>query len=335
MTASGRALTETVRGKVAYMSPEQARGERPDARVDLWAVGVVFWELLAGEPLFSGTTSECLGQLQHKNIPRPSYRGRSVPPEVEAAVARMLARSIEARFRTADDALRAVLTCVVFVADARGDLSRLLAERVPDPALRAAARTMPQRSARPGTNPQPQVPKLTTLGSTASQPSPARPRRKRWLLVAALVAAGAVASVFVAKSNQRAPAPASSDPVPVAVEAPADAAAPAPAPVVDAAPALVVDATPVIDAPVAKPEPAKRRVSVAAKPVGKGWLVIRVKPWADVWIDGKRWSQTPFREQVPAGVHKLKLFNEDSKRTERIPITIKPDETLTVERNWL
>ncbi|MGN6108415.1 MAG: serine/threonine-protein kinase, partial [Kofleriaceae bacterium] len=170
MTASGRAITETVRGKVAYMAPEQSRGERPDGRVDLWAVGVILWEMLAGEPLFVGTTSECLGQLQFKDIPPPSYNGRQVPADVSAVVSKLLVRAPEARYQTAEEALRELLACGAVLPDARGELAELLAERVPDPEIRAAARTKKMASVLPvravtSTQPQPQ----TTLGGAASE----------------------------------------------------------------------------------------------------------------------------------------------------------------------
>ncbi|MGN6111074.1 MAG: PEGA domain-containing protein, partial [Kofleriaceae bacterium] len=83
-------------------------------------------------------------------------------------------------------------------------------------------------------------------------------------------------------------------------------------------------------------ESSKPRTSEArpAAPVGRGQLLILVSPWAAVWIDGKLWGQTPFRESVPAGKHRLKLVHEDSGRTERTTITIKAGETLKIERDW-
>ncbi len=52
MNATGLTLPGTIKGKAAYMAPEQARGEPVDARADLFALGVVLWELVCGRPLF-------------------------------------------------------------------------------------------------------------------------------------------------------------------------------------------------------------------------------------------------------------------------------------------
>ncbi len=375
MSASGRAVTETVRGKVAYMAPEQSQGERLDGRADLWAVGVVLWEMLAGEALFGGTVSECLGQLHHKMIPPPSYSGRRVPADVEAVVAKLLARSREGRYQTADEALRALLACRDLLPDARGELARMLAERMPDPELRAAARTAPSLPPRPAnappapevtkSQPQPYFPQQTTLRGAASERmsvadvrTPKRPN-PLYIAASALTVVGTAVAVFLVLNSraepptQTASAPSETvalDAAPAALVETSQTTTP-PAPPVDAAPApAALDAGSVgvvtNDAPSTTPAPPpdagasaaplKPRPAITrpAAPVGQGQLVIFVKPWATVWIDGKQWGQTPFRESVPSGTHKLKLVHDDSGRTERFTITIKPGETTKIERDW-
>jgi predicted ATPase/class 3 adenylate cyclase len=90
-------------GTPAYMAPEQWRGEAQDARTDIWAAGVVLYEMLTGEPPFVGAT---LGELRERVLseePAPPVRARNseVPPEVEALLATTLAKDPARRIPTA------------------------------------------------------------------------------------------------------------------------------------------------------------------------------------------------------------------------------------------
>ena len=103
--ARGRVQTTRdgrVKGKLAYMSPEQLRGERIDRRTDIYAAGVILWELLTLVRLFGNdsdaTTIE--NALQRKIEP-PSAFAADVPPALDAVVMRALARDPADRFDTA------------------------------------------------------------------------------------------------------------------------------------------------------------------------------------------------------------------------------------------
>lgn len=66
-----------------------------------------------------------------------------------------------------------------------------------------------------------------------------------------------------------------------------------------------------------------------------GELAVLVTPWAAVWLNGKSLpGGTPYRMKVPAGRHRLRIANEDLQRRETVTVTIKPNETTTVERTW-
>ncbi|HZM16286.1 MAG TPA: protein kinase, partial [Candidatus Krumholzibacteria bacterium] len=98
ITKSGMSL-----GTPQYMSPEQAAGERNiDARTDIYALGVVLYEMLAGRPPFAGhTVLEILSKVI-KEDPRPLVAQRkTVPPHVDAAVARALEKLPADRWQTA------------------------------------------------------------------------------------------------------------------------------------------------------------------------------------------------------------------------------------------
>ncbi|WP_437654597.1 serine/threonine-protein kinase [Sorangium sp. So ce1182] len=91
-----------LKGKIAYMSPEQIAGEPLDRRADVYAAGVVLWETLTGERLFEGR-GEALSilRLLQAGVDPPSARRPGVPPELEAITLRALAREPEDRYPTA------------------------------------------------------------------------------------------------------------------------------------------------------------------------------------------------------------------------------------------
>jgi serine/threonine protein kinase/tetratricopeptide (TPR) repeat protein len=97
-------ITQTgmVVGTPVYMSPEQASGETEvDGRSDLYSLGCVLYEMLAGEPPFTGPTAQAIMAKRFMS-PAPQVRvTRDVPEAVEAAVSRALARSPVDRFSTA------------------------------------------------------------------------------------------------------------------------------------------------------------------------------------------------------------------------------------------
>ena len=92
--AGGGRLTETglSLGTPYYMSPEQTTGDRtPDARSDVWSLGCVLWEMLAGEPPFHGSTAQAvLGRILTQDLPSLSAARKSVPANVAHALSAAL-----------------------------------------------------------------------------------------------------------------------------------------------------------------------------------------------------------------------------------------------------
>jgi serine/threonine protein kinase len=98
-------------GKVSYMSPEQARGEPLDGRTDLYAAGIILWELLTGRQLFPPGDAQPQDLLARAKDPRPdppSRRAPRVPGKLDDIVLKALAASREERYRNGEE-MRAAL----------------------------------------------------------------------------------------------------------------------------------------------------------------------------------------------------------------------------------
>jgi eukaryotic-like serine/threonine-protein kinase len=95
-----------VMGTASYMSPEQARAEKVDARTDIWSLGVVLYEMVAGcVPFERSTPSEVIALiLEREPPPLPRY-AREVPAELERIVSKTLTKDREERYQTAKDLL--------------------------------------------------------------------------------------------------------------------------------------------------------------------------------------------------------------------------------------
>ncbi len=104
----------TLKGKLAYMSPEQVRGAEVDRTTDIFALGVVLWEITTNQRLFRMDTDlDTLEKVQACAVPPPSTIVPGYPPELEACVMKALSKRKQDRFPTAREFSRALQTYLV------------------------------------------------------------------------------------------------------------------------------------------------------------------------------------------------------------------------------
>ena len=125
-----------VKGKFSYLSPEATLGQEVDRRADIFAVGILLYELLTGKRLFDGETDYQTVQLvRQANIPPIAPQNPEVTPELEALVRKALAKDPTQRFQRADDLGDALAQYLfsrglkVTSRDIEGLVARCLAER--------------------------------------------------------------------------------------------------------------------------------------------------------------------------------------------------------------
>ncbi len=95
--------TQRVAGTVEYLAPERLRGEPADRSSDIYALGIVLYEAVAGRPPFTGTVSEIVHKHLDASPPPMSSFGARVPPRLERMVSRMLEKQPSARYPSCEE----------------------------------------------------------------------------------------------------------------------------------------------------------------------------------------------------------------------------------------
>jgi serine/threonine protein kinase len=337
-----RTATGHIVGTPEYMSPEQAQGHRVGPASDIYALGIVVYEIFTGRVPFRGETpiSTILKHL-HDAPPLDLPDAAAIPTAVREVLRRCLAKVPGDRYASAAEVAEAL-------RDARSPSRRqqpvptsaLQAPTVETPTLAATARAMP---------PAPPPP----------ESAPAR-RMQLWLLVIPLMAVGVGAfalrpmqraapsesPAFASPASVAAAALAQPSPVPPVLFEESTTAARVPPPPVTLAPvtrrpaaalrpapsnARPLAAPPAATAPAVTMPPAAAAAPVPPATVAEpGQLQVAVRPWGEVSVDGRLIGTTPLdRITLPAGSHVLRIRHPLYETWER-PIAIRPGETAKV-----
>ena len=318
--SSVRTREGVIKGKAPYMSPEQASGVRLDGRTDLYSLGVILWEMVAGRRLFGGPGKQPWAALLPENRVAPEIR--SARPDAPQGLARLVDALLQVdrdeRPPHAAAALEMLAASGVVPAFSH-TVERLVRQALPprsrDPALEP---TEPQGDEAPtvedGSPPEPLDSDdiLTRQAIPVDTPVPvkipARSRRASWMphVVAVAALGGLLAAIALAllahhglprrSATGAAPAPAPRTVEPATEEPPAarEAAPPAPEP-----PPVEVDG-------------------------GRGRLDVNARPWARVYLDGRHVGYTPLSlRRVPAGRHVLRFVNPELGMEKKIVVKLK------------
>ena len=345
VTEGRRTRSGVVKGKLAYMAPEQLRGEQLDVRADIFAVGIVLWELLTGQLLFDRSTDFMVWQaIQEAVIPPPSSICPHVTPALDAVVLRALQRDVAARpstMQTLSDEFNAAIASLGPPADGqelKAALQLYCQHELHAAATRlAAARRGQPRSAETvvGTDERKVTPPAnlssgTAAGTAASTVSElVRAQSRRWpkpLATTMLVAAGIGGAIWFSQREK-------------SVAPPTPPRAPTVANLVDAR----VATQPSLDAGSQLPVNPTNGVGTATgsnsgtaapenKPAvvatGTGYFSIDSTPFANIYADGKLLGETPlFRVALRAGSHSIRAVLAD-RRSKTFTIKIRKGETL-------
>jgi len=199
----------SVMGTATYFSPEQAQGAQPDPRSDLYSLGIVLYEMVAGKPPFTGENPVSIAYKQVHDLPQPLNQiVADVPRPFEAIVAKLLAKDPSMRYPTAD-ALREDLRRyrsgepVLALAAVAGAAAAPLPRTGDTGAAASVTRAMPRTAANPTQG------ATAVMARTAMMP-PQRPPnpRNNWYGIAAFIAllalvAGGIVLFNVLKNDDK------------------------------------------------------------------------------------------------------------------------------------
>ena len=194
--ASRLTKTDQTMGTVAYMSPEQAQGMEVDGRSDIWALGVVLYEMVRGQRPFLGEYDQALLYEIVQQEPEPLTGVRAgVPMELEFIVGKCLAKDPANRYQSATDAIVDLRTCAEKLKSGRSAILRT------GLATGASSVAGTQVATRTLAGPNRETSKLGTEPLSPPAPAPSKITGRIWmaLAVAFLVSTAVFAWLYVTK----------------------------------------------------------------------------------------------------------------------------------------
>ncbi len=338
--------TGVVKGKASYMSPEQAAGRKLDIRSDLYSLGVVMWELIAGRRLF--VPQEGVPWLAMLAAPRHAPpimdHAPDTPPDLARLVDALLRVDRDTRPATPAAALELfekvqaaspiaigalVESCMPAespvealaptvprddTSDTVRDQERTVDVSPPHPMDSADIITSTRNAGPPATEDP------TPRPVTAERTPPPRNRLASPVAIALASCVGALVAVALVTAllahHRSGSRPAETPAAPTQVTSPAappSASEPSgPPPVTGVLPANASDSPPVEPATEAMAHSGATVPPAHVVPAGWGSINVNAKPWAHVYVDGKSVGDTPLRlGRLRAGTHTVKLVNAD------------------------
>ena len=324
-----------IKGKLAYMPPEQLAREPLDRRADLFALGIVFYELVTGGMPFDATSEVSIIQaiMSQKPLEKPTVYRPDCPPELEAIVSKCLEKDKEKRYQSCVELQADLETFIRSTGETAGtrEIAALVeATRVPD--VENAVSNSGVGSAERPPPPSAPRPMATETGSGMSKTalrsveSAAVQRSKAPLFVGLGVVLTAVLGLVGWLVLKPTPIPEvtvvdSGVTAPVVTVVDAGVAAPIAAVLDAGAEETELDAgLTVVPSTIDPVEP------LTAK---SGRLELRIRPYATVYLDDRKLGDTPLPViTLPVGKHKLRLVNPAFAKDVELNITIKPGDNL-------
>ena len=317
--------TGEVKGKFAYMSPEQVAGQATSRRTDVFALGVVLWEMLAFRRLFARENQlVTMRAVADEETPPPSSFVPGVPPELDAICKKCLAKKPEDRYASMLELRRDLLAYLrtAGVPDAQGEIAAMMQtlfeqsitqrKELVRASRREDTRTGRMPSLEKAADKETPIPVVVDVAPSPASaveatPSPARHGGRNWLVagavgLAALLAIGGGAALLTGGSSTPTPPP-SRDEAPAA---PTEVAAP---------PSTIAATAPTAD------EPAPIALTVESDP-----------PGALVSIDGIARGNAPLTVEMPRGSEPLALeLSLAGRRTTSTRFVPDRDQTLRID----
>jgi serine/threonine protein kinase len=211
-TKSTETRVGVIKGKLAYMSPEQASLKSIDHRSDIFSAGIVLYEMITGKRMFDGSDLEVLDRVREAEFEPPEMIVPDLPPRLYEILYRALAKNVDLRYQSGAAMLADLEACLSSSFSVRPSaeslsqyMKKCFAEEIAAEAL-ALQRIGTEVPSEEITAPKDPTPTPTDRTMTVST-GPAKPKRHVWLAVLAVLGVAIAAILVFVLREQPAPKP--------------------------------------------------------------------------------------------------------------------------------